>query len=250
MEAPLPERAAAASASLLVLLGLAGTAWGLWRPRNVPTSPGGTPAPPAVADERRLRVPHAPGSLVLDGDTDDPGWLRAPGPARTGPLLSVGGAVLPPYSEARLLWGDGQLYLALYAADEDIRARVEPHDGPVGRDDSFRLVFARDGVERAIEVSARGTMTDAIRSPGGPADYAWESGAHVAVDSDGTMNDPSDTDEEWQVEVAIPLRALGIAEEAGEATEFSVSRCDVPATRARTCAAWGQGQPRGVLVLE
>src|SRR5580693_1479819 len=66
-----------------------------------------------------LHVPHTPGSITLDGDTDDPGWTRPPGPARTGPFVVENGAQARPYSNARLLWGDGHLYLSLYAADED-----------------------------------------------------------------------------------------------------------------------------------
>jgi hypothetical protein len=201
-------------------------------------------------------VPHLPASIVLDGDTDDPGWTSPPGPARTGPFTLASGAsgeAARPYSNARALWGDGHLYLALYAADEDIRSRTADHDGPLWLDDSFRLVFTQGDVERAIEVSPRGAVTDAMRRGGAAFDYSWESGVHVSPELDGTLNDARDSDEEWAIEMAIPFEALGMRGERGESIGFAVRRCDVPKGAARVCAGWGDGgdgQARGVLVLE
>jgi hypothetical protein len=185
---------------------------------------------------------------VLDGDTDDPGWISPPGPARTGPFVDPAGVESRPYSEARVVWGDGHLYLSLYAADENVRSGTADHDGPVWLDDSFRLVFTQADGERAIDVSPRGVVTDAKRSPGGAFDYAWESGAHVSPEVDGTVNDPRDQDEEWAIEMAIPFEALGMSGERGETIGFSVQRCDTPKSGARVCSAWGAGQ--GVLRLE
>jgi hypothetical protein len=197
-----------------------------------------------------LRVPHLPASIVLDGDTDDPGWTAPPGPARTGPFTLASGEDARPYSNARAVWGDGHLYLALYAADEDIRSRTAEHDGALWLDDSFRLVFTSEGAERAIEVSPRGVVTDAIRRGAAEFDYSWESGVHVSPELDGTVNDSRDVDEEWVIELAIPFEALGMRGERGESIGFGVRRCDVPKGGARVCAAWGEGEARGVLVLD
>jgi hypothetical protein len=162
--------------------------------------------------------------------------------------------VATPYSEARIVWGDGHLYLALYAADEDVRAEPRAPDEPVWQDDSFHLVFADEiegGVERAIDLSALGVMTDARRrGSSGTFDFAWQSGAHVSREIDGTLNDASDDDEEWALEVAVPLESLGLRGEPGERIGFAVRRCDTPHRSARVCASWGEGGARGVLVLD
>jgi hypothetical protein len=192
-----------------------------------------------------LRVPHIPGSITLDGDTDDPGWTRPPGPARTGPFQLPNGAAARPYSDTRLLWGDGHLYLALYAADEDIRTRTDQADGPLWLDDSFRLVFSRADVEFAIEVSPKGVVTDAVRRSGGAFDYSWSSGVHVSPEIDGTINKSTDMDEEWVIEMALPFESLQLSGEAGEIIGFSVKRCDTPKNSERVCAGW-----EGQIVLE
>ncbi|MDP9001614.1 MAG: carbohydrate-binding family 9-like protein [Myxococcota bacterium] len=196
-----------------------------------------------------LRVPHMTGGIVLDGDTDDPGWTSQAGPARTGPFLTDKGTPARPYSETRLVWGDGHLYLALYAADEDIRSRAAEADGPLWLDDSFRLVFTRGDVEYAIEVSPTGTLTDAIRSRGEAFNYSWNSGAHVSHEQDGTLNDSTDFDEEWAIEMAIPFDVLGMRGERGERIGFKARRCDTPRNEARVCGSWGEGGSGAELVL-
>ncbi len=210
---------------------------------------------PAVAAGVRgggvLHVPHLAGAITLDGDTDDPGWTMPPGPARTGPFVLDNGAPARPYSDTRLLWGDGHLYLSLYAADEDIRSRADTPDAPLWLDDSFRVELTRGDVTYAIEVSPRGVITDSVRrAKGGTWDYSWSSGAHVSPELDGTLNKSDDVDEEWVIEMAIPFESLGLEGQSGETLGFSVRRCDTPKGSARVCAGWGLDDTPGTLVLD
>jgi hypothetical protein len=217
------------------------------RPR---TTAAVRPGPSIAVDRFVLYVPHRTGSIFLDGDTDDPGWTAPPGPARTGPFVRPNGGPSRPYSDGRFVWGDGHLYMALYAADDDIRSRTDETDGPVWLDDSFRLIFRRGDVEYSIEVSPKGVVTDGIRRPGGAFDYTWNSGAHVSHEQDGTLNDSTDTDEEWVIEMAIPLESLGMRGERGERIGFAARRCDTPKNASRICAGWGEGPLAGEIVLE
>jgi HAMP domain-containing protein len=200
-----------------------------------------------------LRVPHATGAITLDGDTDDPGWLRPPGPARTGDYVFKNGKPARPYSETRIVWSGDYLYLALYASDEDIQSHTEQPDEPNGLDDVFRIVFSDSNAEYAIEVSPRAVITDSIRRDGGDWDLGWSSGAHASREIDGTINDPKNTDEEWAIELAVPFESLGMRGEPGENIGMSLSRCDTPKRGTRVCAGWGDGpvdRGRGRIVLE
>jgi hypothetical protein len=69
------------------------------------------------------------------------------------------------------------------------------------------------------------------------------------VDHDGTINDPSNEDEEWVVEMTIPLASLGVR--PGSSLKFEVTRCDTPKGAGRRCATWGHGPsgPTGRLEL-
>ena len=238
---------------LTAFAGVALAVGGFFGARFVGASRAKTPTAAGSADRAHveLRVPHVKGSITLDGDLDDTGWL---GPlARTGAFVGANGAEARPYSDARAVWGDGHLYLALYAADEDVRATSRVADGPTWVDDSFRLVFTSGDVESVIDISAAGVVTDSRRSHGGALDYSWDSGLHVSTELDGTMNDPRDEDEEWTLEVAIPFESLGMRGVAGERIGFSVRRCDTPKGASRVCASWGERGERegaGMIVLE
>src|SRR5262249_55123811 len=143
----------AIGAAVVVALGVGLTVRHLFAARSKARSAHAAAASAAARNERLLHVPHMPGSITLDGDTDDPGWTSQPGPGRTGDFEFDNGALGRPFSEVRLVWGDGFLYLSLYASDENIQTRTHEPDGPLWLDDAFRVVFSQDGVEYAIEVS-------------------------------------------------------------------------------------------------
>jgi hypothetical protein len=204
----------------------------------------GAPAPTATAPAAlrgpALVVPHTRGPIKPDGELEEDDWPEA---ARTGPFLDEQGAPARPYSDARFLWDADHLYLVLYAADDDIRAAIKEHDGPVWTDDAFKLEIQPDVAGApvySIDVSAAGVVTDARREGRGPRSLAWESGLALGVDRDGTLNDASDEDEEWVIEAALPLQSLGLAGAPGTRFTMAISRCDTPrAGGGRRCGAFG-----------
>jgi hypothetical protein len=214
-------------------------------------APTTAPSPLAAASSatpNELRVPHLKGAITLDGDLDDTGWL---GPlARTGAFVGDDGTAARPYSDARITWGDGHLYLALYAADEDVRDAKRSPDGPTWLDDSFHIVFTRGDETSVIDISATGVVTDARKSHGKELDFSWQSGLHVSTELDGTINHPEDDDEEWSLEIALPLESLGLKGKRGESLGLSLRRCDTPKRGSRTCGTWGEADHPGVLVLD
>lgn len=200
------------------------------------------------AAPHELRVPRASRPLTIDGELDEPDWTRAP--ARTARFVGLDGAPARPSSEARMLWDADHLYIALYAADGDVRAARAAHDGPVWTEDSFGLVLTLgDGSTRTIDVGPSGTLTDGASAPGAPIDFSWQSGAKVATDIDGTADDPSDVDEEWIVEMAVPLRALGLSGRRGERVGVVIKRCD-RVEGVRSCGSFGGASAPAVLVLD
>jgi hypothetical protein len=179
--------------------------------------------------EASFVIPRTSTPIKIDGELDEPSWVG--NPARTGAFPGK------PYSDARMLWDDTTLYLALYAADEDIETRTTEHDGPLWLDDAFRLVFDVKGTQYKIEVSPKCIIADG-RGPAGKVDHIWESGARVACDTDGTINAPNDMDEEWVVEMAVPLETIGI--ERDTPFRLSIERCDTPKNERRSCTTWSE----------
>lgn len=208
--------------------------------------PSASSAAAVHADDALLMIPRAKGPIQLDGELDEDDWRSA---ARTGAFLDAQGGEARPFSDARFLWGDGALYVVLYAADDDIRASVKEHDGPVWTDDSFALTLrpeAPGSPSFQIDVSAAGVTTDVRRGARGLRDASWESGMKVGVDRDGTANDASDEDEEWVIEARIPLASLGLASAPGTRLRIESSRCDTPrAGGPRRCGRLAAGGREG-----
>ncbi len=158
--------------------------------------------------ESRLVIPQVGAPIVCDGELDEIAWRS---PARTGPFVDDRGGQAAPYSDARLLRDDKFLYLALYAADEDIRSS-----------DEFVVELGR----KTWHFTAGGVM-----SPAGT----------IRVDVDGTVDEPSNDDEEWVVEAAVPLVEVPFGRD-GSVTARIV-RCDVTKDRVKRCGSW-----KGVIV--
>jgi hypothetical protein len=196
----------------------------------------------APAKAPTIAVPRAAAPITIDGHLDEPGWTKRA--ARTNTFLGKDGAPGRPYADARLAWDETNLYVALYAGDRDVRAARAEHDGPLWLGgDEFRLVFALAlGARVVIEVSPSCVVTDARASRGGKLDYAWESGARAACDVDGTIDDPSDEDEEWVVELAIPLASLGLSP-AQSAFSLGARRCDTARDGSRACTYFHDDAP-------
>jgi hypothetical protein len=121
-------------------------------------------------------------------------------------VFMADGAEARPYSQIRLPRDTERLYVGLYAADQDIRSS-----------DAFELTIGG----MAVAVDAKGRIAPAVP------------GARAAVDVDETIDDARDEDEEWVVELALPLAAIP----AG-ATAIRAARCDTPKDGVRRCGAW------------
>jgi len=207
-----------------------------------------------ITPARVLRVPRAPAPFEPEGQFRVERWAPA---ANTGALRDRDGHGAVPVSEARLLWGDDRLFVRFYAADPDLQVRATQHDGPVWKDDSVALAFISGESERVIQVSPTGVTADGICPAeagdlGDPrCDLGWESGIRVAADVDGTINELGDMDEEWAVEVAVPLKSL-VPSQVAQRTRiaFAVRRCEVAFDGRRGCGSWGRFGGVGTLALE
>ena len=183
---------------------------------------------PAARDARVVHVPPTSGPLVLDGELTEPSWRTTPVTRFLGPDGKDG----RPYSEVRFTWSaDGVLHVGLYASDKNIISAGVSDDGPVWRGDSFHLVFSKDGVEHSFDIGPTthgAVLTDGERKGNGAWNYAWQSGARVALDMDeGTPDDPAAADEEWVLELDVPLGSIGLAPRAGQRIDFTARRCDI-----------------------
>ena len=112
-------------------------------------------------------------------------------------------------------------YIAAALEEPHVWATLTEHDSVIFQDPDFEVFLDPDGDNHnyyEIEINALGTVWDLrLVKPyrdGGPALNEWHvPGLRKAVHVGGTLNDPSDTDGGWTVELALPWADL--AEYAG-----------------------------------
>lgn len=160
--------------------------------------------------------PRAATPPVIDGRLDDAAWRDAP---PTDPFQDIEGPVRPAprfATRARLVWDDRCLYVAAEMEEPDVSATLTRRDAVIFHDNDFEVFLDPDGDALTyfeLEINAFGTVWDlylerAYRD-GGSADDGWDvEGLRAAVHVDGTVNDPSDRDRGWTVEMAIPWQAF------------------------------------------
>lgn len=110
-----------------------------------------------------------------------------------------------------MLWDDTFFYVAAEMEEPHLMATLTEHDSVIFQDNDFEVFIDPDGDSQnyfEYEINALATDWDLfLNKPyrdGGSADNSWEAHANRAVQLRGTLNDPSDADEGWSVEIAFP----------------------------------------------
>lgn len=172
--------------------------------------------------------------IRIDGKLDEPAWFGAPdvGPFHF-PWWTSG---KKERTTVKLLWDNENLYIAHISEDEHITARHKDHDGKVAEDDCFEIMIAPNSdkpeVYFNIEWNVIGGYVDNFRpnGPNQPRAPVWDAeGVEIAGSYEGTLNDDSDRDRYWLVEVKIPLRnfikyAKHIPPQPGETWNINLNR--------------------------
>lgn len=156
-------------------------------------------------------------SFEIDGRLDKSPWTEA---AWTEDFVDIQGDSKPKprfRTRAKMLWNDEYLFIGAELEEPHIWAYQTEHDSVIFQDNDFEVFIDPNGDNQLyaeFEMNARNTTWDLLLikpyRDGGPAVNGWEmKGLRTAVHIDGSLNDPSDKDNGWSVEIAMPWKALG-----------------------------------------
>ena len=159
---------------------------------------------------------RTPSPLAVDGRLDEAAWEATPW---TTDFVDIEGATAPVprfRTRAKMLWDDERFYVAARLEEPDLWATLTQRDTVVYYDNDFEIFIDPDGDTHRyyeVEVNALETVWDLMLATpyrdGGPALDAWDvRGMEVGVHRAGTLNDPSDTDTAWTIEMSLPWRIL------------------------------------------
>lgn len=187
-------------------------------------------------------------SLTIDGKLNEPVWQQA---RWTDPFLDIQGVQLPAprfETRAKMLWNDEFLYIAAQMEEPHLWATIDERDAVIFHENNFEIFIDPDGDTHnyyELEINALETFWDLMLTQpyrtGGKPVHAWDiKGLEIGVDLQGTLNDPSDKDQGWTLEVAIPFDVLNETIGRGQPEDGSQWKLNFSRVEWRTEAENGQ----------
>lgn len=181
----------------------------------------------------RYEVRRAAAPIAVDGKLDDAAWQKAAPPV-TLQFLWDDQTGAKQKTFVQLLRGERALYVAFRADDADINARFEKRDDPTFLDDALEI-FVNPAPEQSVlyygfEINARGVLYDYLNYASRTLFKRFDAtGVEIGVDVAGTLNDRSDVDRGFTLELAIPwenFERLSHPPEAGTVWRANINRWD------------------------
>jgi len=180
--------------------------------------------------------PFSETPIAVDGRLNEPVWEKA----KTISFV-IPESLKEPISktEAKMAYDKDFLYVAFKAYDEDIWGLFIDRDSSTCQEDVLEVFFKTDPAKDPyfnFEMNVRGAVLDAYNAKRNAAgNYKrwsqWDcAGLKMASTFKGTVNNWTDKDEYWILEVAIPFAEIptlgGKAPVKGDVWLFSLARYD------------------------
>ena len=173
-------------------------------------------APQSASEVRNYICYRAGDPLEIDGHLDEAAWLAFDW---SDDFVDIEGDIRPAprwRTRVKMLWDDTYLYIGAELEEPHVWGTITQRDAVIFKDNDFEVFIDPDGDTYnyyELEINALGTVWDLfLPKPyrdGGKAVDAWDiEGLQAAVHIQGTINDPSDRDDLWTVELAFPWSAL------------------------------------------
>lgn len=161
----------------------------------------------------QLTIFRTNGAIVIDGILNEQSWLKA---SSTGNLIVTDSLTKPQLAtSAKVLWDSTNLYIAFECTDTDIVGRMTRRDDKLWEEDVVEVFFAPSSPEKfgytEIEVSPLGTVLDLyvrevrVFMPVALPYSTYNLNIRSATQVHGTINNSTDRDTSWTVEMALPL---------------------------------------------
>lgn len=156
--------------------------------------------------------------MVIDGNADETSWQKAVWSDYFEDIEGDKKPVPTWKTHFKMLWDEQNLYILAELEEPNIWAYYTTRDQIVFHENDFEIFIDPDGDTHnyfEFELNAQNNLFDLFMPKpyrnGGNYDIGWNAaGFKSAVFIDGTINNPSDSDRKWTLEMAIPFSALEI----------------------------------------
>lgn len=172
---------------------------------------------PRISPALRYYMCHrTPEPLKIDGRLDESAWKKVYWSEDFQDIRGKSGPKPRFRTRVKMLWDDDYFYIGAELEEPHVWATLTGRDSIIYQDNDFEVFIDPDGDTHnyyELEINALNTVWDLVLvkpyRDGGPAIHSWDiQGLKTAVYVDGTLNNPSDKDRGWSVEIAIPWEVL------------------------------------------
>jgi hypothetical protein len=154
--------------------------------------------------------------VTIDGLLNETSWEDAPWSDLFVDIEGTGRPAPTWKTRVKLVWDDSALYIGAELEEPHLWGTITRRDAVIFHDNDFEVFLDPDGDTHRyyeLEINALGTVWDLFLDKpyrdGGQALDEWDiAGLQTAVALDGSLNDPTDVDRGWSVEIRIPWASL------------------------------------------
>jgi hypothetical protein len=170
----------------------------------------------SLHSEKKYKARMAKRPIKVDGKLNEHDWKQA---VLISDFEDIEGAAKPKptYStEVKMMWDSQYLYIGAVLEEPHLWGTLKKHDDIIYRDHDFEVFIDPMGDAEQyfeIEINVLGTIMDLFMNKpykkGGTFDMGWNTtGIQSKIIANGTINDNTDIDSGWTVEMAIPFTAI------------------------------------------
>jgi hypothetical protein len=171
-----------------------------------------------MGERRRYECRRVGNPIPIDGSLRDPGWGDLPWSEDFVDI--TGDEARRPYFRTRVKmgWDERYFYVGAELEEPHVWATIRERNAVMFEDNDFEVFIDPDGDGLhyyELEINALGTLWELslpkpYRDGGIPNSGCNIDGLKSAIGVRGTLNDASDTDDGWSVEIAFPWKGLAL----------------------------------------
>jgi len=176
----------------------------------------------SLHSEKKYTARMAKRPIQVDGKLNEHDWKQA---VLISNFEDIEGAAKPKptfSTEVKMMWDSQYLYIGAVLEEPHLWGTLKKHDDIIYRDHDFEVFIdpMGDGEQYfEIEINVLGTIMDLFMNKpykkGGTFDMGWNTaGIQSKIIANGTINDNTDIDSGWTLEMAIPFTAISKAQRA------------------------------------
>jgi hypothetical protein len=191
-----------------------------------------------------VSMPFADTAPEIDGKfSDEAAWKGALKLDRF--VNTMNGRSVPTITDVYLMWDAKHLYVAAEAKDKNLVSHYTNHDDELWKEDAFEIFLDPKGDKKdyyELQVNPKGIIFDSHLPKYRKNQNDWSSKMVAATVMDGTLNDDTDTDNGWTLELAIPFESMteggGVPPKSGDSWRMNFFRVDASSEKKKTYSAW------------